>query len=509
MAAVGDWIAEQRRVYFDNAPMTREYRTQLRGSKAPWLIAGYLFMVLGMATMVYWGISSTELRSAARLQADLNGFFLAIVGMLEFLVGMTAPILAASSVVGEYQTKMIDLVFSSPMSAKYFLVGKLVAAYRYVLLLILVSLPAAAVSVVLGGATWGDVAASYFLVSMHGLIYMAISMPIAVLTGRAIPTVLWSYFAVGAYLVVTGFLSFAPMGPFGRTVSPFSGLSPFASGTFGGAMAEVLGRPVPIWIVTALIALVVVRILMLGAATALTGAGSKESVSLRIHGLLVAAAVFAVNGSSTGTVAFGSGAYDLPNTLLAVSWPLVIVLPYLSTWSLSGGRKLWPNGWWSLKWMMRGTPASGLPYLAAILLVSTVAYCVGKWTVGGLVVDENTLGATLGVFAMWGLAWSLGWLASSCVTRLGPEMARRLHLLFLFSVFALPPIGLWAIESALNLASSGGSTGFAAQWNPYFLCEDPHVSVWKPVALTVLAIGFGFLGERMRKNVVKPYQRLA
>src|SRR5689334_17824116 len=182
------WVAEQHRVYFDNAPAVREYRTQLRSSRAPWLLVGYLAILVAMASLTYWGVSFAGTGSPAEVQGRLNGFFQAVIGMLEFMVALAAPVVAASSVIGEYNTRMIDLVFSSPMSAKYFLVGKLVAAYRYILLMLAVSLPVAAVSVVLGGATWSDVLTSYALVSLHALLYMSISLPIAVLTGKAIPT---------------------------------------------------------------------------------------------------------------------------------------------------------------------------------------------------------------------------------------------------------------------------------------------------------------------------------
>lgn len=201
MADIGSWVAEQRRVYFDNAGTVREFRTQLRGLKAPVLLGAYVGLLVLVASLGYWGMTAFGGRSVASLQRDLSGFYGTVTVMLEFLVGLVAPVLAASSIIGEYQRQSIDLLFSSPMSPKYFLVGKVLASYRFVLLLLSLSIPISAMCVVMGGSTWQDVLASYVLISLHGLIYMAISVPIAVMTARPVTTVLWSYLAGFIYFV--------------------------------------------------------------------------------------------------------------------------------------------------------------------------------------------------------------------------------------------------------------------------------------------------------------------
>ena len=170
--------------------------------------------------------------------------------MLEFLVALVAPVLAASSIIGEYQRQSIDLLFSSPVGPKYFLVGKLIASYRYVLLLLVLSLPVAAMCVVLGGATWKDVLSTYLLVSLHGLVYMAISVPIAVMTAKAVPAVMWSYLAGFLYFLVSLLTMIPAIGPGGivNSAPPLMGLSPTSSSNSGRLSTEIFGVSVPLWV---------------------------------------------------------------------------------------------------------------------------------------------------------------------------------------------------------------------------------------------------------------------
>ena len=79
MVNLGAWVSEQRRTYFDNAGMVREYRTQLRGIKAPLFLVFYSGLFVMMASLFYFGIAFTSNQSIAGTQQQLAVFYNVVV----------------------------------------------------------------------------------------------------------------------------------------------------------------------------------------------------------------------------------------------------------------------------------------------------------------------------------------------------------------------------------------------------------------------------------------------
>lgn len=513
MVNLAAWAWEQRRTYFDNAGMAREYRTQLRGIKAPLFLTAYIGLLVAMACLFYVGSTMFGSQTISSVQQQLGFFYNVVVGMLEVLIALVAPVLAASSIVGEYQRQSIDLLFSSPVGPKYFLVGKLMASYRYVLLLLAISLPVPAMCVVLGGATWKDVLSTYMLVSLHGLIYMAISIPIAVMTAKAVPAVLWSYLGGLAYFIVSMVLTIPAMvsGVMTGATAPITmGLSPIASAESGRLLTDVFGAKLPLWMPTAVIVLVFVRLMVLGAGAAITQAGSKECFNLRLSGLLLAFLVpllvgVAVRGGFGSSVATSK---DLASIVWYFSFVLVIVLPHLSNWAGTGGAKSLPNGWWKPKFFLRGTPASGLPYLLSLLTALALGGMVGLGTLSA--VSGESLVYLAGVFGTWAFLWSLGWAASAMVWRGGVESSRRLHVLLMFVIIVIPGVALSIIEAALKSQGSTLPTGWSERLFLFsFVTNDMNEAWYKIVIILVLALAIGFLAERKRKDAAESMRKFA
>lgn len=511
MASVLGWIGEQRRVYFDNAPMVREYRTQLRGNRAPWILTVFLGLLIFMAVIVYWGISFAGDRSVTSMQGSLTGFFAAIIGMLEFMVAIIAPVVAASSIIGEYDRKSIELIFTSPMGAKYFLVGKLVSSYRYILMLIFLALPIAALAVVLGGATWKDVLSAFLIVSLHGLLYMAVSIPIAVMTAKSVTTVLLSYVAnfvwVNLAAAVGGMSLRNP-----TEANPLIGLCPYFTSGASSAMVDFFGIKLNVWFSTLIVTFLLVKLLMVGAGSALTQGGSKETLGLRIHGLIYVALFGLIVGAGT------AGGTTIPFSMagpawVTLYWPLtaffIVCLPYLSTWSLTGGVKTRPNGIFNLRHLLRGTPASGLPYLTALLVFLALGQ-MGGALIRGQAPDLVSFVYLWAVFAAWGFGWSLGWAASAMTPRQGPESSRRLQLLFLFGACVLPAFALWIAENGAVWANLNMKEGWAEDLYLFsFITDDLPEAAIKAAVITFLALTIGAWAEFKRRAIVKKMRGMA
>ncbi|MEA2552748.1 MAG: hypothetical protein QOJ65_924, partial [Fimbriimonadaceae bacterium] len=160
MATVRDWARENFAVYADNATSRRDFRAQLRGNRSFILWMIYLAMLIGLGMLNYSQSVDRGQVSVVQAQAWLQNFYEMIMVLLAAMITLVAPALAATAIVIEKERRSLDLLFSAPVKPKVLLVGKMLSAYRYTWMLLVLSLPVTAVCVVLGGATWSEVLAA-------------------------------------------------------------------------------------------------------------------------------------------------------------------------------------------------------------------------------------------------------------------------------------------------------------------------------------------------------------
>lgn len=499
MLNVGGWIEDQWRTYVGNAGSVRDLRSNMRGWNTPVILFCYLgFMVLASGVFYIGAANNSGAGGAStisQIQGALNGFSMMVLAVTELLVGLIAPALVCTAIVGEYQRRSIDLIFSSPVGTKYFLIGKLVSSYRYVVLLIFMVLPVLALGVVLGGTTMQWVATTLFTASMHGLLFAAVSLPIACTSAKVVPAVAFSILACVAVAIQPVILSIptATAGPTFLTT-----LTPFLAFAAPSATTPIWGMDVPNWLLGALATLLLVRVFTVGAGSALSQAGSADTVSLRVHALvLVALVTVGVAVSTSTSLPFSAsgtaGASGQAVTAFIASCYLFLALPFTSVWSRSADRKSYPNGFFNPKLLLRGTPASGLPFLLALMTVATLGSCLLRWIgdPGAIVTDAPYL------FATWSfvlLGWSFGWFGSLLGGAQGVAGSRRLQIAFTVLFLTIP----WVLTGWIGTIMK--DSALALQLNPLtFIGSTPGLALLKGAAMLVGAVLLTFLAENGRR----------
>lgn len=472
------WARETIGVYFRNATAVRDYRVQLRGSRAVVLWAVYLTVLIGFGMITYYDAAARQRMSIVDAQASLQTFYERIMYLLATAVIMIAPALTATAIVSERQRKSLDLVFSAPVSPKYYLVGKMISSYRYVWMLLVLSLPVTAACVVLGGASWSEVLTSYALMSLQGLVYTSIALLFSTLAQRPVGAIIWSYIGVAAYVIAVSIVatmssvgSWIGMGrqtlemPFVVTLAPYSPFRIVASYTV------LFDYHVPNWLISAMFVLLFTKIMLVGAASVLSPYGSAETKSLRIHGLvysfLLSLGISAAMGSSLFFSAAmvrgmsGSGApmadYEMTYARQFVSMltGLVILLPFISCYGTDLEKKFWPDGLFRIRRTLMATPAGGLPYLISLGLAVAAGisfYAVWHPEILGV----RSLGYLYYGLALLFFCWSFGRLTSAMNN--GLRYARTLQFTILVLVLWLPPPFL-AIADPTGFASSPRAMG--------------------------------------------------
>jgi hypothetical protein len=373
MISVRTWVDSNLRVYRDNATTVRDFRAQLRGGKAIWLWTSYLLMLMALSMLGYVGLANNTALSVSAVQLMLHSFYIGSMQVLAGAICLIAPSLTAGAIVSEKQRRSLDLLFSAPVSLKGYLVGKALSSYRYIWMLLVLSIPLTSVAVVMGGATWSDVLQTYALLSFVGLVLTSIGLLVSSLCDSVGPAVIWTYIATAGYLSMMTVVGAGTGSPPGNSL--ISNLSPVFISQGASAYSIIGGMHVPNWILAGIISLLLSRVFILGAASALSQFRSKETAGFRFQSLLYVFVVtmticWAVNGNVTPPSTFAQ-------LMLVELCFTIIFIPHIVCYSRDEERKYRYDGPTRFSGISTGARSEGLPYLGALLAAILLGNAVG------------------------------------------------------------------------------------------------------------------------------------
>lgn len=498
------WLRRSLGTYFGNATAVRDYRAQLRGNRSIVLWALYLLLMIGYAMIFYSSSQSggyEETISVAALQDRLRSFYESILYFLGTMILFVAPGLTATTIVAERQRRSLDLVFSAPVTPKYYLVGKMLSSYRYTWMLLVLSFPVTAVCVVLGGASFGDVLAVYALLSFQALILTSIALLVSTQATNAVGAIATSYFFSAVYAFLTSGLAsgliFTGMGRQVGEMSFLASLSPYFLPYTANSYSVIFGIQIPNWILAGLASLLFCKITLLGAGSVLAPSGSKETVGLRIHGIVYAfLAVFLVASSTVGW----AGMRDLHRITAAYfTWmmlPVVFLAPSVVCFGWDLERKHWPDGFVTFRGAILGRPSGGLVYLLLLLGAAFVGAILAARAGAGSWPGFGVVPYLVWSVGFWTAIWGAGRWLSSALSRY--RAAQTLLLMIVMMALILPPMFLSQIDSD---GSQPGSIWSIYVLTPLFFERDRFVlAIAQGIGLTALGWAMALMGERALKR---------
>ncbi len=511
------WARANLATLFDNAQSVRDYRAQLRSSKTVWLWTLYVAMLIVIALVLYSNVVGQGVQSVSRIQGSLRQFYDSMATALGWLVVLMTPALTAFTIVQERERKSLDLVFSAPVRPKYLLVGKMLSSFRYTWMLLVLSLPVTAVSVVMGGATWVDVIGVYAILSGSALAITSIGLLISSLAGSVPAALILTYLAAGVYLLlltaIAGMMSIPSMMTMtGSLEAPFLvAMSPFGAAGTSITQTVLWGLEIPNWILGFAGSLLVAKIFVLGAGSSLSPYGSPETKSLRIHGLVYAALIgIGVGYALPSSSMFVGGSATPPTALkemaIILTWLLIPVgmfVPHLCCCSPTADRKYRDDGFFSLRAAFVGSPAGALPYLLMVVLSYYVgaALALGaKSSAAGGSFDWSIpgFGQSLGWFlALAFFAWGTARMVSS-----GARTLRAARILFLAVLMILFPIGLPTLAILDGLGRTSGFGPDFLMLHPMYPLLNAQMYTAESHAALMAVVGgaFAYVAWRRRRE---------
>lgn len=381
--------------FLANPVIGRELRVRMRLGRSYRLQAFYLaFMVLIVVLAYEWVVGDAQrLSNPYRLQDALLGFYYTVMGTLISLIALIAPALTANAITLERERKTIDLLLATPLTARQLLVGKLVASFAFVVLLLALTMPITAVCVLLGGVSFGDLVRAYVIVAFSSLSLCSIALFTSVYARNSTLAVLWSYTRVAAFLGLTAILVLV-QGAYRLSVAsgltgvplmfPLALLNPFAAIAAADAELNLIHFRLPSWVVAVVLNLLLTR-LILTAAARKVGLYDKDVLpSVRRQVLLIvplAVFVSLVPLLTPGSVSsLGAAAFNTPEAGVLILFGMLPILA-LAAWISPFGQdddKPCPNdGVFRLSKMFTPAPSGALPFLSALWVLTIGAVFAG------------------------------------------------------------------------------------------------------------------------------------
>lgn len=208
-AAIGEFVASV------STMMVKELRSRFRGRRAFLVLTLYLAVLALIAYGAYSVVAPT-----AREQAQFGGVFAgggnpnasATVGQAIFtllsimqllLVCFIAPALTAGAISLEREKQTLDMLVATPMRPGAIVVGKLLSALAFVVLMILAGIPVSALVLMYGGASVDDILRQQVVLFAAAIGFGVIGLFFSALIKRTQTAIVLTYCTVLALTIGT------------------------------------------------------------------------------------------------------------------------------------------------------------------------------------------------------------------------------------------------------------------------------------------------------------------
>jgi ABC-type transport system involved in multi-copper enzyme maturation permease subunit len=190
--------------------MTKELRSRMRGRRAFIILTAYLGILALITYGVYVVIGPFVVQNAgqvgvgtsqANASRSIGQWIFSVLSVFQIiLVSMMAPAFTAGQISLEREKQTLDLLITTPMRPSAIIIGKLVTALAFVVLMIVAAIPITAIVLMYGGASIDDIVRQQVLLLSVAVGFGAIGLFASALMRRTQAATVVAY---GAVLALT------------------------------------------------------------------------------------------------------------------------------------------------------------------------------------------------------------------------------------------------------------------------------------------------------------------
>jgi ABC-type transport system involved in multi-copper enzyme maturation permease subunit len=217
----------------DNPVVTKELRGRMRGSRAYWMLLGYLLLLAIAMLIAYyaWRASSAAGGGTPASFAAGRNFFNVLFYVQATLVSLITPALTSGALSIEREQRTFEMMRCTTLRPSAIVLGKLASSISFIALLLICSLPLVSICFLLGGVAPDEVVAAYAMLICDGLLFGAIGIAWSTCAANTAASTALSYLSLFAYFLLTVTFSFAAQLPRGAGTLPLTALNPIGAVT--------------------------------------------------------------------------------------------------------------------------------------------------------------------------------------------------------------------------------------------------------------------------------------
>ena len=194
---------------------SKELRGRMRGPRAFIALTFYVALLAGFTVMVYLLQQQAAVQQAAFgggnpfVSAQVGqAIFMTLLFLQVLLVVFLAPAATSGAISLEREKQTLDLLAATPVSTLAIVLGKLVSALAFVVVLVLASIPLTAVVFVFGGVAPEDIVRGYAVLLVTALGFGSVGILVSSMTRRTQSATVLTYLVVLVLTVGTAFTWF-------------------------------------------------------------------------------------------------------------------------------------------------------------------------------------------------------------------------------------------------------------------------------------------------------------
>jgi ABC-2 type transport system permease protein len=164
--------ASRWRILTQNPVMVKELRSRMRGRRAFVVLTIYLLAMSGLISLVYAAYASAAATPYGPDPSEAGKVVFAVVmGVQGFLVLFIGPAFTAGAITGEKERQTYELLQTTLLSPRWFVLGKLMSALSYILLLTIASIPLQSIAFLLGGLSFTELVVGQLLLAVTAVAF--------------------------------------------------------------------------------------------------------------------------------------------------------------------------------------------------------------------------------------------------------------------------------------------------------------------------------------------------
>ena len=378
----------------DNPVLTKEMRIRMRGTRAYWIMLGYLgFLSLVMLGMYAGWLNQNHSYGASSVAQLGTEIYAGIYITQIFLVLFITPAITSGSITIEREQQTDAMLAMTRLPSRSIIAGKLLSAVAFTALLLVTSLPLVSLCFTMGGIDPLMVTQSYLMMLAGSVLVGAMGLMWSSIAKTTTQAVMYTYLSiVGAGFVICMGLGYSQWGGYSGDIAT-SIFRALGESWFGGKVKDGLSvSSFGFTILCSLLGLIMAAVAM---SRIETWPERKGGLLRSLTALALGLQLLAVNHwwlqSWTTRMSNNETQSVIQSPLAALTLPAVLLMILATIFctgefaphELRNPAKAIRDGW-KLGQLKRGVVASGTPFMVLLTLFS-----LGVFAVSGLFATSN------------------------------------------------------------------------------------------------------------------------